>query len=71
MKKYRFRLLIPTSIVVVIIFVALYILGGMGPLNNGQEFDTLGLTITLCAIGMILLVVYFFGLLIDISNQQK
>lgn len=56
---------------VVIIFVALYILGGMGPLNNGQEFDTLGLTITLCAIGMILLIVYFIGLLIDISNQQK
>jgi hypothetical protein len=71
MKKYRYKLLVPASIVIVVIFAILYILGGMGPLNNGQEFDTLGLTITLCVIGIILLVVYFIGLLIDISNQHK
>ncbi len=62
--------MVPTTIVLIIIFIILYVLGGIGP-STGSEFDSLGLIITTCGMVVIILVAYFIGLSIDIANRKK
>ena len=69
MTKYRFKLLIPAIITMLVVFVLMFFLSLVG--GGGGKTDFGGWIIFVCFFVFILIIVYFIGLTIDITHKNQ